>query len=220
VEEQENKLESLREVVYRQLKEDIIYGRINPGEKMLEMELAERFKVSRTPIREALLQLEKRGFVTHEKNVGAVVRKTSLKRLEEYFDLIAILEQHAVEFVARQKSNTESVTYLKGLLREMKGLVKERDYSGYLGKDHEFHTFFAKECGNDTLYTTVSDLRDRIFGFLERGYTLPRHIDLYLDLHQKVIEAVAEQKASQAGRLMRDHVMHAKKFILKEQVKG
>ena len=187
---------------------------------MLEMELAVRFKVSRTPIREALLQLEKRGFVTHEKNVGAVVRKVSLKRLEEYFDLIAMLEQHAVEFVARQRSNTASVTYLKGLLKEMRGLVKERDYLGYLGKDHEFHTFFTRECGNDTLHTIVSDLRDRIFGFLERGYTLPRHIDLYLDLHRKVIEAVSEKKASRAGRFMKDHIMHAKKFILKEQMKG
>lgn len=217
--ETENKI-SLRDVVYKQLKEDIIYGRINPGEKLLELELAKKFKVSRTPIREALLQLEKRGFITHEKNVGAVVVRVRPAQIAEYFDIIALLEKFAAEVVAAEKANKEVVSHLRNLQKEMRNCSKARNYFGYLERDQEFHTFFTKACGSETLYSIVSDLRNKIFRFLERGFTLPVHIGHYLDSHQKVINAVSQGKPSQAGRFMMDHILHAKKFILEEQMKA
>ena len=72
----------LREIIYNKLLEAIIQGKINVGEKLIENELAHKFRVSRTPIREALLQLEREGFVSHTKHVGAVVKKISARKIQ------------------------------------------------------------------------------------------------------------------------------------------
>ena len=216
----QNNRYSLRENIYRQIKEDIIHGRINAGERLQELELAKRFHVSRTPIREALVQLGEIGLVNHQKNVGAIVLKTSLDRLEEYFALIAILEQAATELVVNRGINAGGLSFLNDLIVESKELVEARDYSRYLKKDREFHTFFTKQCGNRTLHETVSDLRNKIFRFLERGFTLSRHIELYIDYHQKIVDAVSKGRAIQAGKFMREHILHAKTYIIEEQING
>ena len=65
----------LREKIYNKLIAEIVTGQLNPGERLSEAGLAKRFGVSRTPIREALLQLEKLGYVVHQKNVGTIVKK-------------------------------------------------------------------------------------------------------------------------------------------------
>ena len=98
----------LRELIFNNLLEDIVHGRINPGEKLLEKELAKQFEVSRTPIREALLQLEAEGYVIHTKNVGAVIKKISSNTVQETYELIAFLEGYAME-VATDKITDEDV---------------------------------------------------------------------------------------------------------------
>jgi len=204
----------LRQVIRDRLVDDIIHGRINAGEKLSESDLAAKFNVSRTPIREALLQLENDGFATHKKNIGSFVKKISTRRVQEIFDVVAQLEGHAAEMVTEQRIGDNEIACLESLHEDMERLSKEKDYRGYVEKNLLFHDFFVTKCGNETLSRIVSDLRKRMYRLVSEGSTLPTHIDQYLGSHRDIIDAVSAGNAREAGRLMKMHVGDATKFLL------
>lgn len=204
---------SLRSVIYRELLGDILAGRISPGEKLREAELAERFHVSRTPIREALLQLEREGFTAHSKNIGAVVRKISPRQVEETYEMVALLESHATQ-IAVAKMSHKDVSVLTGLQQSMQECADQERFPDYVRLNAQFHDFFAKKCGNNKLREIVLDLRKSIYRVVVEGQTLPRHLGEYLLSHQRIIEAAARRDSSSAAEFMNSHVQDSKKFIL------
>lgn len=204
---------ALRDVIYRELLRDILTGRIGSGEKLREAELAERFQVSRTPIREALLQLEREGFTAHSKNVGSVVKKLSAAEIEETYDIVALLESQATSIaVARLKE--KDLAFLKRLQQSMQESADRERLTEYVKLNAEFHDFFAEKCGNRKLREIVLDLRKSIYRVMTEGQTLPRHIDEYLISHQRIIEAAARKDSVLAAELMNSHVLDSKKYVL------
>jgi len=208
-----NKNKHLRQIISDTLSKDIIYGRIHAGEKLLECELAERFHVSRTPVREALLQLENQGFVNHKKHIGAIVKKVSLVTVQDTYDLVALLEAYATE-IAVEKMKQGDIKYLKRLNSSMKEKIESKAFSSYIRKNIEFHRFFVKKCGNAVLVEIVSGLRNKIYRLVAEGQTLPVHIDTYLKSHNDIIEAVVLRKRAKAGNLMMSHVLDARNYLL------
>ena len=204
---------SIRQVIYDTLLKDIFHGRIHAGEKLLESDLAEKFHVSRTPIREALFQLENHGFVAHKKNIGAVVKKISATTVQETYDLVALLEGHATE-IAVDKITQKDISYLKSLHNSMEEKIRSKDFSTYVSENAKFHGFFAKRSGNAILEKAISNLRNKIYRLAIEGQTLPLHIDEYLESHHDIIETVVLRKRGKAGNLMRSHVLDAKKYLL------
>lgn len=204
---------SLRSVIYRELLGDILTGRISPGQTLREAELAERFHVSRTPIREALFRLEREGFITHSRNIGAVVRKISPKQVDETYDLVALLESHATQ-IAVAGMNDDDVSVLTALQQSMKESANEERFADYVRLNAQFHDFFTQKCGNSKLRETVLDLRKSIYRVVVEGQTLPRHLGEYLLLHERIIEAVARRDCSSAAKFMNAHVLDSKRFIL------
>ena len=203
----------LRQMIYSQILEDILTGRINSGEKLTEADLAKRFNVSRTPIREALLQLEKEEFVVHKKHVGAVVRKVSARQVEETHDVVALLESYATE-IAAPKMTERDVSALEKLQVKMKDCLKESKFSSYVKLNAEFHDVFSKKCGNEKLRESILDLRKSIYRVIAEGQTLPRHASEYLKSHEKILEAVKTNKPSEAAQLMKSHVLDSKVYIV------
>lgn len=170
-------------------------------------------------IREALLQLEKKGYIVHKPNIGAIVEKINLKKAEEIYKIIALLEGYAVEIVADGNIDKEDISYLKTLQKEMEIFSKTKNYFRYTDKNQEFHAFFVKKCGNEILYNIVSDLRNRVFIIFAPGFTLPIHIDNYLESHKKIINAISNKEPLKAGEIMRNHDLDAIKFMIIEQIK-
>jgi len=203
----------LREIIYNHLLEDIIHGIVSPGVKLLESELAEKFNVSRTPIREVLLQLENEGYILHTKNVGAVVKKISARTVQETYELVAFLEGYATE-LAIEKIKDEDVSFLKNLQKSLMNSLKEKKFSVYVQQNAAFHGFFVKKCGNETLQQVISDLRKRIYRLMVEGQTVSMHIEEYLTSHNKIIEAIAKRNRSKAGDLMKSHILDASRFLL------
>lgn len=204
---------ALRHVIYRELLRDILTGRISSGEKLREAELAERFQVSRTPIREALLQLEREGFTAHSKNVGSVVKKLSAAEIEETYDIVALLESRATS-IAVERLKEKDLAFLKRLQQSMQESADRERLTEYVKLNAEFHDFFAEKCGNRKLREMVLDLRKSIYRVMTEGQTLPRHIDEYLMSHQKIIEAAIGKDSALAGELMNSHVLDSKKYVL------
>ncbi|NIN91778.1 GntR family transcriptional regulator, partial [bacterium] len=108
---------SLQEDIYDRLKKSIIYGELSPGEKLSEVALAGKMKVSRTPIREAFRQLQMEGYITVESNKGAYVSKLPPEEIEEIYDIISLLEGYAAELTARRVKDSE--------LRELRELQEQ-----------------------------------------------------------------------------------------------
>ena len=201
----------IREFIYNKLVEYITNGEISPGEKLTESGLARHFGVSRTPVREALLKLEERGIINQFPNVGAVVRKITRNQIEDCFDLIAVLEGYAVETVVSNGIESQNISYLGNLKKEMEELAKLKNYFKYAGKDAEFHSFFVKKTKNELLSRIVGELRGRIYTV---GLTLPFFINKYLERHASIIKAVAKGDPDEAGKLMREHVKEIKIFLI------
>jgi DNA-binding GntR family transcriptional regulator len=201
-----------REIIYNKIIEDLTKGKINPGEKLTEAQLARQFNVSRTPVREALLQLEKKGIVICYPNVGAVVKKITTRRIEEVFNLISVLEGYAVETAMSEGFiNDEDISYLKELRSEMEDLAKAKNYFLYAEKDAEFHSFLVRKSGNKALEETVKDLRSKIYTV---GITLPFYVDRYLLRHQEIIDEISKGNTYRAGNVMKEHVQEIKGFLI------
>jgi DNA-binding GntR family transcriptional regulator len=204
----------LRNVVYEKLVADIVTRKINPGEKLLESDLTKRFRVSRTPVREALFQLEKDGYISHKKNVGAVVNKISAGIVSDYLDVVAQLEGYATEQTIKNNIQAKDILNLKKILSQMEEASGRREYKQYGKLNIKFHDSFLKKCGNQVLRQIVLDLRMRLFSMVPEGATLPLYIDLYLDSHRNIIRAASAGDARQAGNLMRKHITESKERII------
>ncbi len=208
-----------RETIYKEILTDILEGKINEGEKLLELELATQFNVSRTPIREALLQLEKDGYILLKKNIGAIVKKTSAKQIQEVIEIIGQLESFAVEVVARRGISKEDITYLLDFQLRMEGNAKSKDYNGYVNNNILFHSFFVNKSDNKTLIDIVSGLRNKIYRLISEGSTLPLHIDKYIETHKRIIDAVIENNYKSARMEMEIHLKDFKTFFLDTMLK-
>ena len=204
---------SLRDVIYNEILEDIANGKLYPGEKLVESDLAKKFNVSRSPVREALLQLEREGFIVHRKNVGAVVRKISAKELSDTYELVALLEEFALENVT-DSFTEEDISFLKSLQEAMEDSIKNRRFSAYVELNSKFHRFFVEKSRNEILWKVVSNLRRSIYRVVVEGQTLPLHTDEYLASHRKIIELVARRDIVGAANLMRSHVLDARRFLM------
>ncbi len=194
-------------------------GRLGDGEKLSEVHLARRFQVSRTPIREALVQLEKLGFVALRKNVGGVVRKMTPQGVSEIFEIIALLEGQAVESCGVRGLGRDDWETLEDLQRRLTDLAAGRQYQAYFDLNHYFHIFFTERCGNQTLHEMVRQQRERVYRIVSRGSTVPSRIDLYLEMHRNIIQALKDDQSEPAGRLMTAHVREAGVFVAQEMTR-
>lgn len=209
------KKKPMREIIRDQIVEDILAGRTNAGEKLLEAELAERFKVSRTPVREALLQLEREGYISLTKNVGAIVRKISVKEVKEIYEVLAQLEALATE-MAIDNLTKKDISNLRSLLKSMGKSIKMKDYSTYVKDNLDFHKYFLIKSGNESLHHIVVDLRSRIYGLVSQGLTLPMYAERYLEWHGKIVEAAEHKDAKKAGRIVKAHINEVKQRFLEK----
>jgi DNA-binding GntR family transcriptional regulator len=205
----------LRTVIYEQLVDDIMRGRISAGERLSEAALVQRFCVSKTPIREAFIQMEREGYIVLRKNAGAVVQKVSTKMVQDIFTIVAVLESYAAEaVVADGKFTKRDIAHLAKLVSAMKQRAKRREYQEYRSLNVEFHGYFVEKLGNETLKLKIVDLRKRMYGFVSGGLTLPVHIDRYVKCHEQILDAVKNNSALKAAKLMRDHVMESRDFLV------
>jgi len=202
----------LREMIFNKLLDDIFNGVINPGEKLLEKDLTKCFKVSRTPVREALLKLEAEGYVIHTKNVGAVVKKLSTKTVKETYNLLALLEGYGTEISAPNLTQ-DDILYLVKLCKSIDSL-KKITIPTYVKTNAEFHALLISKCDNETLLKMVSDLRRKIYRLLVEGQTVLTNFDKYRLCHQNILKAISNREYAKAGNLVRSHVLDASNTLV------
>ena len=188
--------------IRRVLAERIIGGLLGPGERLVEMRIAEEFKTSQAPVREALRELETLRLVESEPYRGTRVREVGEREMAEAYAVRAVLEQAAAESAApRLKGNVEA---LRHCLEELRGVASAGDHGGYARHNLEFHRRIVEASDNQILLQTWDSL-----GFETRvRITLARQEpDLVrrAATHDPILEALEAGDGPAAGRLLREH---------------
>jgi len=202
-----------REYAYNKIRNAITYGELQPGERLIEKKLCEIFKVGRTPLREALSQLQIEGYLDFIPNKGVTINRISISHVEEIYNILTILESYATE-LATKNIDKENERELRSIHNDLKRAWAKKDYKTWLDKNAEFHEYFIKATGNSSLNTLVKSLRNRIYRYRLIAMTIPDSVNEYFRSHEEILEAISKNDAKRAGKAMERHVSFvAKKLV-------
>ena len=206
--------ESLKQKVYKQLRSDIAFGRVLPGEHLKEASLTAKFRCSRGPVREAFNQLNSEGFIELLPNQGAVVRRTSPEDIADYYAMLELLEGQAVEWATPHLAadDIDSLKTINATIKRL-SLKKNDSIEPWSSSNLEFHRLFRRKCGNGQIDRMIEDIRLRITRYRHMSLLVTAY-DEYIVDHENIIAAVQRGDAREAGNLMRIHIRRAKDVLM------
>jgi DNA-binding GntR family transcriptional regulator len=201
------------EAIAEEIKEGVISGRYQPEERLKEAELAEKYSVSKTPVREALRYLEGIGFVEIIPHTMARVKKMNQKEVEDLYMIQGVLEGLAAR-EALNHLNESDHKKMENALDLLEKYSHEKNSSEYEKANIKFHGIFWKACNNSKLTELLSNIHEQLqkFRSITRRYP-ERFKDLVAD-HQKIFEAVVQGDAMEVDLLFQSHVAKQKKYIV------
>ncbi|MFZ5641457.1 MAG: GntR family transcriptional regulator [Bacillota bacterium] len=203
----------LREIVFEAIREAIINGTLKPGERLMEIQLAEEMGVSRTPVREAIRKLELEGFVVMIPRKGAYVAGLSMKDIADVFEIRAALEGLAAGLAA-ERITEEELEELERLLVKIGECIQSNDLNAVIEQDTEFHDVLFRATRNERLVQIVSNLREQIQRYRTASLSSPGRMKLALEEHKQIVEALSERDVEKAQQLAREHIENAENSML------
>ncbi|MBR7825685.1 GntR family transcriptional regulator [Actinospica sp. MGRD01-02] len=198
--------ENLQERAYVFLRDAIVSGELEDGSQHSIYQLAEQLEMSRTPVRDAVIQLAEAGFVTVQRNRGFRVHGPTVERLRDIFELRLLLEVPAT-FYAAASGGDELPEKLRTATSGMTTALAEGDILGYLLHDRAFHEHIASAVGNRRLSSTLEGLREVVrdpgasssFGVRDPGTVIEEH--------EAIARAIAQGDSRRSAEAMREHLV-------------
>ena len=207
----------LREMVYEELKIQILTGAIVPGTRMMEVELAEEMGVSRTPIREAIRKLEKEGLVTIEPRRGAYASMISTDDMVEILEVRQDLEGLAAQFAASRMTE-EQLDELKAISDQYNKAVQEGIMGDMIRYDTRFHRLIVDSCNNKILVHMIEQLQELVLRFRYIYYDNFRRAEHMPKEHQEIMEAIASGDEKRAREAADVHIYRLKQLVIEDGV--
>jgi DNA-binding GntR family transcriptional regulator len=204
---------TLREKILETIRDAIATGVLKPGEKVAEPELAERFGISRTPIREAFRQLESEGYLTVIPRKGAVVVSFSSKEVEEFYAIKSILEGYAAHR-ACQKLTDKEIARLESINDKLRQLAEEGDIKHFFKIHNDFHELFRKAADNEKLDEMISGLVSKFQRLRYESLSKPGRMKISVQEHNKIIEAFKARDADLAEQLVRKNAEYGGRVLM------
>lgn len=205
----------LREVVYETLREAIKTGGLTPGERLMEIQLAEELGVSRTPVREAIRKLELERFVVMIPRRGTYVANLSLKDINEVFEIRAALDGLAAGLAA-ERITEEELEQLERLLVEISEHIDQHDNEKIVATDEAFHDILYRASRNERLVGIIYNLREQFTRFRSVSINYPGRLQNTLEEHRQLVEAIARREPEMAQQKAREHIENAEQTLLLE----
>lgn len=194
--------QTLREKILETIRDAILKGSLKPGERVSEPELAERFGISRTPIREAFRQLESEGYLQVIPRKGAVVASLSERDIEEFYAIKIILEGFAAKMAA-EKLSEKDIERLEAINDRLAQIAKEGDVKSFFRVHNEFHEVFIKAAGNEKLYDMINQLVMRFKRLRLASLSQPGRMEISVEEHRNMIQAFRDHDGEKADSLVR-----------------
>ena len=205
---------TLRERIVESIRSAIVDGQLHPGMRIAEPELADKFGISRTPIREAFRQLESEGFITVVPRKGAIVASLSPQDISNFYDLKMVLEGYAARCAAKTLT-PEDLSRMETANRQMEASSRKKDLRRVLDHHNEFHNVFLRACGNEKLHAIVSNMVMQFQRF-RLILATPGKIEGSIRQHEEIIEAFRKRDADRAEELVRKNALYGKNLLLRE----
>ncbi len=205
----------LRDVVFNTLREAILRGDLEPGERLMEISLANRLGVSRTPIREAIRKLELEGLVVMIPRRGAQVASITAKDLKDVLEVRTSLEVLSVE-LACDRMEQAQLDDLKVALEAFEKALSGTDVTEIAGKDVHFHDVIFESTGNARLIQILNNLREQMYRYrLEYLKDFSNHERL-LEEHKQLMAALEARDKAQAVEIVRAHIYNQEISVIRQ----
>lgn len=190
--------------ICEKLAEEIISGKLAPGQKIDEQALAARFKVSRTPIREVLRELAARGLVDLRPRRGGTVTDIGVEKLADMLEAMCELEALCAKISALRMSAIQKKR-LEQIHQRARDPVERNDLRGYLKVNNEFHDLICEGTQNKSLADMVDNFRNRLAPFRSAQSGVKGRLGVSHDEHTQIVAAIITADAEGAYQAMRGH---------------
>jgi DNA-binding GntR family transcriptional regulator len=200
---------TIADVVSRQLVQEIVAGTIRPGERLEEQVLAEKFGVSRSPIRDALRQLGGTGLVEIRPNRSAIVVDLRVEQVQDMYEALGNLEGLCAKFCSQRMTVLER-KQLETLHEKSRLAVRKKDKTAYAELNDQFHDLIHRGSHNATLQSISQELRQRLAPFRKPAFFhgSKRLLDSWEE-HDAVVAAILASNSEQASASMAKHLVNS-----------
>lgn len=162
-----NKFKTLKDHVYDYISREILEGNLKPSERINESDISEALSVSRTPVREALIQLSSEGMLENVPRKGFILKATTKKEATDLYQIIGALDALAASLSCNELTDKD-YTQMEYHIQSMNFAIEINNYQLYLEHQDSFHNVYLEKANNDVLVDTITRLKNRFF---TRGYT-------------------------------------------------
>jgi len=204
---------TLREKILETIRDAISSGALKPGERVAEPDLADRFGISRTPIREAFRQLESEGYLTVIPRKGAVVISFSSKEVDEFYAIKSILEGYAAHCACKNLTEKE-IDKLTAINEKLCQLAEEGDIKHFFKIHNDFHELFRKAADNQKLDEMITGLVEKFQRMRYASLSNPGRMQISVLEHNKIIEAFRARNAELAEQLVRKNAEYGGRVLM------
>ena len=201
--------ESLAKLAYDSIRSSILSGELKIGELYNEKAIAADLGISRTPVREALLELASQDLIIFLPRRGLMVNRFNRRDVDEIFELRKAIELAAVEKITNASPRLDLFEIEESMFKQ-RIAAKEKDYLAFMEADRLFHTCFSVLTKNRRLIAIVENLRDMIHLMGYKALSLEGRALKVIEEHQRIFEAVKNGKAEEARQAMAFHLDQSK----------
>jgi len=196
---------SMAEQIATALRQAITDGKLRPGARLLEVQIAREMGTSRAPLREALIQLEREGLVVRQPNRGTFVADLTEELVREVASLRGVLEGFAASLAVKRLTR-EDFERLETILKEMLTAARRGDFPRMIEWDYQFHEYIMRASGHRLLYETWVGMDRKIRVYLSATNLMYADMKSVVQGHLPILQALQRRDPQRAGRVMAEHM--------------
>lgn len=198
---------SLKDHVYKYLSDKIIKGTLKPKERIDISQVCENLKISRSPVREALAQLENERYLEKLPRRGFVVREISVEKVKEIYTIIGCLEAYAASLALSRLTESDLIR-LDRLVAKMDETLKKRKLHEYYNLQRKFHDIYILASGNSELHMLISNLKNRfrkqVYSIFENKQTLYDALIKANNQHKQIVKLFKSGEGEEIEQFLRN----------------
>lgn len=203
----------LRDIVFKTLRKAVLQGDLKPGERLMEVDLATRMGVSRTPIREAIRMLELEGLVNMVPRCGARVAQITFQNLKDVLEVREALEELAIS-LACQRISSQKLEELREATDKFEQTVKNGNDVKIAQADVRFHDIIVEASGNEKLKQMVLNLSEQVYRY---RYEYVKDVTIHAELvreHRDMLESIEAGNIEKAVSTVKGHIDKQRQAII------